>query len=109
MKMEVELNMIENAKDIKDIIRGQYPYLKNYFGIRRIGLFGSFAHGDARETSDVDLVVEFDTPIGFKFMALAEFLESKLGRKVDLLTPDGIENIRIEHLAQHIKKSIVYV
>jgi predicted nucleotidyltransferase len=42
-------------------------------------------------------------------MILVEFLENKLGRKVDLLTPDGIETIRIKHLAEHIKKSIVYV
>jgi len=53
--------------------------------------------------------VEFDKPIGFKFMVLAEFLENKLGRKVDLLTPDGIETIRAKHLAENIKKSIVYV
>lgn len=101
--------MVEKTDSIKNIIRSEYPYLKNHFGIKRIGLFGSFSTNTANENSDIDLVVEFDKPIGFKFMKLAEFLENKLGRRIDLLTPDGIETIRIKHLAEHIKKSIVYV
>jgi predicted nucleotidyltransferase len=101
--------MVEKTEQIKDIIQQEYPYLKNHFGIKRIGLFGSFSTNTAKENSDIDLVVEFDTPIGFKFMTLAEYLGKKLGRKVDLLTPDGIETIRIKHLAENIKKSIVYV
>ena len=101
--------MVEKSENIKNIIRKEYPYLKTHFGIKRIGLFGSFSTNTAKENSDIDLVVEFDKPIGFKFMVLAEFLENKLGRKVDLLTPDGIETIRAKHLAENIKKSIVYV
>jgi len=101
--------MTDKAENIKNIIRNEYTFLKDNFGIKRIGLFGSFANDTAKETSDIDLVVEFDNPIGFKFMTLAEYLENKLGRKVDLLTPDGIENIRVKHLAESIKKSIVYV
>jgi predicted nucleotidyltransferase len=101
--------MVEKTEHIKGIIRKEYPYLKNYFGIKRIGLFGSFSTNTANKNSDIDLLVEFNKPIGFKFMALAEYLENKLGRKVDLLTPDGIETIRIKHLAENIKKSVVYV
>lgn len=101
--------MIENADQLKQVIREQYPYLKTHFGIRRIGLFGSFATGTASPASDIDLVVEFDKPIGFKFMTLAEYLKNKLGRKVDLLTPDGLASIRVKSVAEKIKKSITYV
>lgn len=101
--------MIKNAENLKTVIRGEYPYLKNHFGIKRIGMFGSFVAGTADESSDIDLVVEFDSPIGFKFMVLADYLESKLGRKVDILTPDGINTISVKHLAEDIKKSIEYV
>ncbi|NIM12149.1 MAG: nucleotidyltransferase [Candidatus Aminicenantes bacterium] len=100
---------MENAEQIKHIIRKEYPYLKNQFGIKRIGLFGSYSTGVANENSDIDLVVEFDKPIGFKFMTLAEYLETKLGRKVDLLTPEGIANIHVKSTAERIKKSIIYV
>lgn len=103
------LHMIRNVESIKRIIKREYPYLRDHFEVKRIGLFGSYAANTANENSDIDLVVEFDTPIGFKFMALAEFLENKLGRKVDLLTPDGIANIRVKETAEKIKNSIVYV
>jgi hypothetical protein len=90
-------------------LRGQQAYLAAEYGVSKIGLFGSYARGSATEQSDVDLVVEFDKPIGFKFLELAEFLETVLGQKVDLLTPAGIENIRRERVAKAISNSVIYV
>ena len=101
--------MTEDKDSIKEIIRKEYPYLKNHFSIKRIGLFGSFATETTQKNSDVDLLVEFTAPIGFKFMALAEYLENKLGRKVDILTPDGLKTIRIKQVVEKIKKSLIYV
>ncbi len=49
-------------------------------------LFGSFARGEATETSDIDLLVRFSKPIGWKFYGIAEDLEKVLGKKVDLAT-----------------------
>ena len=49
-------------------------------------LFGSFARGEATAESDVDLLVKFSKPIGWKFYGIAEDLEKVLGRKVDLAT-----------------------
>jgi uncharacterized protein len=62
-----------------------------------------------KETSDVDIVVEFDRPIGFRFAEFADYLESLLGRSVDVLTPVGIQGIRIERIARSIEESTVYV
>jgi predicted nucleotidyltransferase len=42
-------------------------------------------------------------------MVLADYLENKLGRKVDILTPDGLKTIRVKQVAEKIKKSVVYV
>lgn len=49
-------------------------------------VFGSFARGDATARSDVDLLVRFSKPVGYKFFGLAEELESALGKQVDLAT-----------------------
>lgn len=49
-------------------------------------LFGSFARGEGRSDSDIDLLVRFSEPIGWKFYGIAEDLENALGRKVDLAT-----------------------
>jgi len=57
----------------------------------------------------VDIIVEFEHPIGFKFFELVEYLEQLLGRKVDVLTPAGLQGIRVTRVAQDITESIVYV
>jgi predicted nucleotidyltransferase len=61
------------------------------FGVKRLGLFGSFVRGQQDQDSDVDLLVEFDS--GKKtfdaFMRLAFFLEDLLGRRVELVTPES--------------------
>ena len=61
------------------------------FGVRSISLFGSIARNQARKRSDVDLLVDFDKPIGlFEFARLQMYLEEALGRKVDLVTLDAL-------------------
>lgn len=90
-------------------LQRERAYLAAEFGVTRLGLFGSYASGTVHEASDVDIVVELGRPLGFKFIELAEYLEQVLGRKVDLLTPDGIRNIRVPRLAREIEESIVYV
>ncbi|MBE2240281.1 MAG: nucleotidyltransferase domain-containing protein [Caldilineaceae bacterium] len=52
------------------------------YGVKRIGLFGSFASGTANEASDIDVIVEFQRPIGFKFIELVDYLERLLRREV---------------------------
>ena len=74
-----------------------------------MGLFGSFAKGHPGEQSDIDIVVEFERPIGLRFIELVEYLETLLGRKVDVLTPIGIQSIRRRTVAKSIAESIVYV
>jgi predicted nucleotidyltransferase len=94
---------------ITKVLRESYPYLAAEYGVKRIGLSGSYAKDIPTEASDIDLVVEFERPPGFKFIELSEYLEQLLGRRVDILTPAGIQGIRIPHIAQNIGESIVYV
>lgn len=94
---------------ILGLLQANHAFLAHEFGVSKIGLFGSFAKGQSDETSDVDIVVEFDRPIGFRFVDLVEYLENLLGRKVEVLTPAGIQGIRIESVAKSIVESIVYV
>ena len=95
--------------EIIEKLRSQYPYLSSEFGIKRIGVFGSVVKQSEREESDIDLIVEFDRPIGLQFMSLAEYMEKLFGRKVDILTKDGIRNIRVKRVSTDIEKDIIYV
>lgn len=94
---------------ITEVLRNKYPYLVSEYGVKRIGLFGSYAKDIPTEESDIDLVVEFERPIGFRFMELTEYLERLLKKKVDVLTPAGIKGIRIASIAKDIEESIIYV
>jgi predicted nucleotidyltransferase len=95
--------------EITAVLRENLPYLASEYGVRRIGLFGSYAKDMPTESSDIDIVVEFARPIGFRFTELTEYLEGLLGKTVDVLTPAGIQGIRIEGIARSIRESIVYV
>lgn len=90
-----------NAIDILKMHEGE---IKKRFGVRRIGLFGSFARGEQKDTSDVDILVEFDEPTFDNFMELAFFLEDLFGRRVELVTPDSLS----PYIAPYVKKEVVW-
>jgi predicted nucleotidyltransferase len=96
-------------EEIFQRLRDQRAYLAAEYGVRRIGLFGSYAQGQPTTSSDIDLLVEFDRPIGFRFLELVDFLEALLGASVDVLTPAGVANIRVGQVARSIAQSIAYV
>lgn len=99
---------MKTKAQILSLLREKQPYLHAEFNVSRIGIFGSYAKELSNESSDIDIVVEFSGPIGFRFMELADYLEELLGKKVDLLTSDGIDNIRLPGIAQSIEKDITY-
>ena len=101
--------VMETKEDILKNLREHMPDLHSVFGVLKIGLFGSFACGNPRQDSDIDIVVEFDRPIGMRFMDLADYLQNLLNRPVDVLTPAGIEGIRNRKIVEEIRRSIVYV
>lgn len=100
--------MLDREKIIQTLQK-EMPYFTTKYGVKRIGLFGSFAKGIQTENSDVDVFVEFERPIGLKFMEFGDYLEKLLGKKTDILTPAGIKSIRLKHIARDIEENIIYV
>lgn len=100
--------MITKKIIINSIIR-ELPILKKEFNVIRIGLFGSYVQNKANENSDIDLIIEFNQPIGLKFIQLCDYLEKLFNKKVDIITPEGLMNIRIKSLKDNILNSIEYV
>ena len=82
------------------------PELQKRFFVNNIGFFGSVVRDDfSRENSDLDVIVDFQKPIGIEFIELAEFLENKLNRKVDLVSRNGIKPAYLKN----IEPEVVYV
>lgn len=96
---------IKNKSELFKALVGQEARLREY-GVKRCGVFGSFARGKQTDQSDVDILVEFEQ--GQKsfdnFMRLAFFLEETLGRKVELVTPESLS----PYIGPHILSEVEY-
>ena len=70
------------------ILKERHSDLKQR-GVKSLAVFGSTARGEASAESDLDLLVEFECPVGFfDFLSLKGTLEEYTGCRVDLVTPD---------------------
>lgn len=78
------------------------------YAVKRIGLFGSYASDRARADSDLDFVVEFERPTYDNFMGLTDALETLFGRKVEILTPEALDSMRVPRIAKSIRETLVY-
>jgi predicted nucleotidyltransferase len=100
-------------EQIFQILRKELPYLNEKYGVERIAIFGSFAKGNQRKTSDIDILVQLVKPLGLDFIKLAYHLEKVLKRRVDLATFDtlkrSLENPRYKHIAADIQGTLSYV
>ena len=71
--------MLKTTRQVLGALREAKSDLAREFGVTRLALFGSYARGDQREGSDVDILVEFDPALGLRFVDLAESIETLLG------------------------------
>ncbi len=94
---------MKTVQEIEDKIRAIKPYLLDEFGINRIGYFGSFAKGNYKEDSDLDILVAFNKKIGWKFFELKDYLESVVGRRIDLVTEMSLKKQWKEAILQQVK------
>jgi len=81
------------------------PLLKKEYLIKNIGLFGSFSDNTFDENSDIDILVEFEKPIGWKFFTLELYLEKIFSRKIDLVSKNALK----EQIKNIILNQVNYV
>lgn len=96
--METKTEIVNKLKEVK-------PTLEADYFVKSLGLFGSFADDTATEESDIDILVEFEKPIGWRFFTLEKYLEKILGRKIDLVTPNAVK----EQLRNNIFGQLQYI
>lgn len=86
-------------------LRAMLPELRQRYPIASLGLFGSWVRGEQRPDSDLDLLVEFDGPIGWRIVTLEDELSRRLGVKVDLVPRCGLR----PRIGQHILAEVAPV
>ena len=79
------------------------PILHNDFAVKEIGVFGSFVDEKQSDDSDIDILVELERPIGWKFFSLEKYLEQVFGRKIDLVTKKALKKQIKDSILQKVK------
>ncbi len=92
-----------DATDIIQTLEREFATLKDRFGVKSLGLFGSIARGEASPRSDVDILVEFDTPSFDHYMDLKFYLEERLGRPVDLVLKGSLKPALRERILREVR------
>jgi len=83
---------------IEEIKKKILPILEDY-RVKKIGLFGSYARGEIKENSDIDILIEIEKDISLlDFVGLKQEIEEALGKKVDLVEYDTIKPLLRERI-----------
>jgi predicted nucleotidyltransferase len=90
-------------EDIRSMLREKLPELEVRYGVRSLGIFGSYARGEAKSRSDLDVLVEFArTPTLFEFTELEEYLTTLLDVKVELVSRKALRGARGERILEEV-------
>lgn len=96
---------MKTRADIINCLAENKERLQLKFPLKSIALFGSYARNEQTEDSDIDVLVEFEKPVGFEFIDLHEDLEKMLDHKIDLVSKKGVK----EHYLPYIEDDAIYV
>ncbi|MFM6345443.1 MAG: nucleotidyltransferase family protein, partial [Dolichospermum sp.] len=97
--------IIMNRENLINLLKENLTTIKSY-GVTSLALFGSFARDEAKSTSDLDLLVEFQGKVTFdQYMDLKFFLEDNLGLSVDLVTKKMLK----PQIITSVEKDAIYV
>jgi len=90
---------MKTLEEIKRILREHKEEIRERYGVVIVGIFGSYARNEQKEGSDVDILIEFESPIGLKFFELWEYLEELLRCEVDL--------VRLKLVREEVKDDVL--
>jgi len=98
--------MSKKTKDeILSLLVQNKAELESRFKVRRLALFGSYARGDQKPDSDVDILVDIDPSVGLEFVTLADQIEQLLGLPVELVSRRAIKPNKLKY----IERDLIYV
>lgn len=97
---------MRRLEEIQEILRQKKPILRERFRVKEIGIFGSFVRGEEKDSSDLDILVELERPVGLiKFVGLQNYLSDELGEKVDLVRKSALK----PRIKKNILSEVVYI
>ena len=98
--------MMKTVNEIRKILEFHKGEFKEKYGVKTIGIFGSYLRKEQTQTSDIDVLVEFEKPIGLlEFVGLKNHLSDLLEMKVDLVMKKALK----PGIGRRILSEVVYV
>jgi hypothetical protein len=92
----------KTREEILSLLLKNKSELEKRFKVRRLALFGSYARGDQRPDSDVDILVDIDPSVGLEFVTLAEQIEKLVGISVELVSMRAVKPNKFKYIQQDL-------
>ena len=106
MESVIDGGQMRTFDEIKKQLQEHKQDLKNEYGVKNLGIFGSYVRGEQTDQSDVDILVDLEKPIGLLGLArLNRNISELLGVKVDLTTRNALK----PHIGKRILQEVHYV
>ena len=97
---------MKTFEEIKKVLQKHRDEFREQYGLKEIGIFGSYVKGEQKEKSDIDMLIELEKPIGFvRFMRLESALSQLLGVRVEMVTRKALK----PHIGKRILQEVKYV
>jgi hypothetical protein len=97
---------VKTFEEIKELIQKHKEEFRKQYGLKEIGIFGSYLRGEQGTESDLDILIELEKPIGFvKFMRLERALSELLEIQVEMVTKKALK----PHIGKRILQEVRYV
>jgi uncharacterized protein len=97
---------MKNFEEIKELLQKHKDEFREQYGLKEIGIFGSYVRGEQNEESDLDILVELEKPLGFvKFIRLENALSQLLSVPVEIVTKKALK----PHIGKRILQEVRYV
>lgn len=97
---------MKTFEEIKKMLQKHREEFREQYGLKEIGIFGSYVKGEQKEKSDLDMLVELEKPIGFvRFMRIENALSQLLGVRVEMVTRKALK----PHIGKRILQEVKYV
>lgn len=97
---------MKTLNEIRNILAQHKKELVDRYRVKELGIFGSYIKGEQKKRSDIDILVEFEEPVGFfKFMYLERHLSELVGGKVDLVMKTALK----PRIGRHILEEVKYI
>ena len=97
---------MKTFEEIKKVLQKHREEFREQYGLKEIGIFGSYVKGEQKESSDIDMLIELEKPIGFvRFMRLENALSQLLGVRVEMVTRKALK----PHIGKRILQEVKYV